>query len=66
MGRLYPALVDAMLSAFVAAMSRLDADLNSHRQRFIEFYTALAAFYVSDPTHQLLPTLFNMDLWKID
>ncbi|WP_080314631.1 DUF4020 domain-containing protein [Enterobacter cloacae] len=58
-GRLYPALVDAMFPAFVAAMSRLDADLNSHRQRFIEFYTALAAFYVSDPTHQLLPTLFQ-------
>jgi len=58
-GRLYPALVDAMLPAFVAAMSRVPTDLKDHRQRFIEFYTALAAFHVSDPSQQLLPTLFN-------
>lgn len=60
-GRLYPKLVDALLPAFIAAMPRLDADMDmdSRRQRFIEFYTALATFDVSDPTQQLLPTLFN-------
>ncbi len=58
-GRLYPALVDALLPAFVAAMPRLPADLGDRRRRFIEFYTALAAFHVSDPTQHLLPELFR-------
>ncbi len=58
-GRLYPALVDALLPAFIAAMPRLAADLDDRRQRFIEFYTALAAFHVSDPTQCLLPVLFQ-------
>lgn len=58
-GRLYPALVDALLPAFVAAIQRLATDLNDRHQRFIEFYTALAAFHVSDPTLQLLPALFR-------
>ncbi len=58
-GRLYPALVEALLPAFVAAMSRLAADLGGRRQRFIEFYTELTAFHVSDPTQHLLPALFQ-------
>jgi hypothetical protein len=58
-GRLYPALVDAMLPAFVAAMPRLAADLDDRRRRFIEFYTALAVFHVSDPIQHLLPALFQ-------
>ena len=61
-GRLYPALVDALLPAFVAAMPRLTTDLDDHRQRFIEFYTALAVFHVSDPTQELLPALFQHGL----
>jgi hypothetical protein len=56
---LYPALVDALLPAFVAAIPRLAADLGDRRLRFIEFYTALAAFHVSDPTQHLLPALFQ-------
>lgn len=58
-GRLDPGLVDALLPAFIAAMPRLSVDLDDHRQRFIEFYTALAAFHVSDPTQHLLPALFQ-------
>jgi hypothetical protein len=58
-GRLYPALVDALLPAFIAAMPRLAADLDDRRRRFIEFYTTLAAFHVSDPTQHLLPALFE-------
>jgi hypothetical protein len=58
-GRLYPALVDALLPAFIAAMPRLASDVNDRRRRFIEFYTALAAFHVSDPTQHLLPALFQ-------
>jgi len=58
-GRLNPALVDALLPAFVAAIPRLANDLDDRRRRFIEFYTALAAFHVSDPTQQLLPALFQ-------
>lgn len=58
-GRLYPALVDELLPAFVAAIPRLAADLSERRKRFIEFYTALAAFHVSDPLQTLLPELFR-------
>lgn len=58
-GRLYPALVGALLPTFFTTMARRTAELNDRRKRFIEFYTALAAFYVSDPTQQLLPTLFQ-------
>ncbi|MGN2393379.1 hypothetical protein, partial [Pelomicrobium sp. G1] len=58
-GRLYPALVEALMPAFLEAVPRLNTDLSNHRQRFIDFYTALAAFYVSDPTQQLLPELFQ-------
>lgn len=58
-GRLYPALVDALMPAFVAALPRLDEDLSRRRQRFTEFYTALVVFHVSDPTVQLLPELFK-------
>lgn len=58
-GRLYPALVDELLPAFVAAIPRLSADLSERRKRFIEFYTALAAFHVSDPLQTLLPELFR-------
>lgn len=58
-GRLFPALVDVLLPAFVAAVPRLTADLDGRRQRFIELYTALAAFHVSDPSQYLLPTLFQ-------
>lgn len=58
-GRLYPALVEALMPAFVSALSRLRADLPDRRRRFVEFYTALAVIHVTDPTQQLLPALFQ-------
>jgi|CXWL01.1.fsa_nt_gi hypothetical protein len=58
-GRLYPALVEALMPAFLAALPRHATDLHDRRRRFIEFYTALAVFYVSDPTQQLFPVLFQ-------
>ncbi len=58
-GRLYPALVDALMPAFIAALARPDADFTDRRRRFVEFYTALAVFHVTDPTQQLLPALFQ-------
>jgi len=58
-GRLYPALGDALMPAFIAALARLDADFPDRRQRFVEFYTALAVFHVADPTQQLLPAFFQ-------
>ncbi|UCA12748.1 DUF4020 domain-containing protein [Aeromonas enteropelogenes] len=58
-GRLYPRLVDALLPAFIATMPRLADDLSNDRLRFIEFYTALAVFHVSDPMQQLIPALFQ-------
>lgn len=58
-GRLYPALVEALIPPFLAALPRHATDLHDHRRRFSEFYTALAVFHVSDPTQQLLPALFQ-------
>lgn len=59
-GRLYPALVDTLMPAFVGALQRLGADLPGRRRdRFIEFYTALAVFHVSNPLLELLPALFR-------
>lgn len=58
-GRLNASLSDALLPAFMSAVPRLAGELDERRQRFIEFYTAIAVFYVSDPTQILLPTLFQ-------
>ncbi len=58
-GRFYPALVDALLPAYIAAMPRLAADLDDRRRRFIEFYAALAVFHVPDSSQQLLTALFQ-------
>lgn len=58
-GRLYPALADTLLPAIVAAVPRIPADLAGRRERFIEFYTALAVFYTADPREHMLPMLFR-------
>ncbi|MCU8024174.1 DUF4020 domain-containing protein [Shewanella sp. SM78] len=58
-GRLSPSLVDVLFPAFVAAMPRLTADLDDRGRRFISIYTALAVYHVTDPTLELLPTLFQ-------
>lgn len=58
-GRLHPALVEVLMPAFLVAVSRCATDLHHRRRRFIEFYTTLAVFHVSDPTQQLLPVLFQ-------
>jgi hypothetical protein len=55
-GRLLPDLDDVLVPAFLAALPRLGSE---RRERFIEFYTALAVFHVDDPTQQLLPALFQ-------
>lgn len=58
-GRLYPELVEALMPAFLVALPRQCTKPRENRQRFIEFYTALAVFHVRDPTPQLLPVLFE-------
>ena len=58
-GRLYPALVEALMPAFLAALPRYAKDLHDRRQRFVELYTALVVFNVSDPTQKLLPAFFQ-------
>lgn len=54
-----PSLVDALVPAFVSAFPRLGTELTDHRHRFIEFFTALVAFHIDDPTRLLLPALFE-------
>ncbi len=57
-GRLYPNLVEVLIPAFVDAQQRIGADLPDRRRRFVEFFTVLVVFHVSDPTQQLLPSFF--------
>lgn len=58
-GRLYGPLAEALLPAFMVAITRARSDLPEHRSRLIEFYVALCAFHVDDPQQQLLPILFQ-------
>lgn len=58
-GRLDPALVDALMPAFISAVGRLADWAPDRRGRFIEFYTALAVFHVADPTQGLIPVLLR-------
>jgi hypothetical protein len=58
-GRLYPALVEVLMPAFIQAPQRLAAHTSDWRRRFVEFYTSLAVFHVSDATQQLLPAFFK-------
>ena len=58
-GWLNPALVEALLPAFVVALERLNADPPDRRRRFIEFYTELAVFHVAAPMQELLRSLFQ-------
>lgn len=58
-GRLNTQLVEALQPAFLSALQRLGTDLAYRRRRFIEFFTALVVFHVSDPRLHLLPALFD-------
>lgn len=58
-GRLNPELTDELLPAFVDAVSRLAADNRNRRRQFMQLYTSLAAFHVTDPMQDLLPALFR-------
>lgn len=58
-GQLYPVLVDALMPAFISAAARLSDFPDRRRRRFIEFYTAVAVFDVTDPMQELLPALFR-------
>jgi hypothetical protein len=57
-GRLYPALVEALVPAFVSAFVRIGTDIPDRRRQFVELYTALVVFHVTNPNQQLLPALF--------
>lgn len=58
-GRLYPALVEALMPAFLDALRMRRADLPDRRDRFIEFCASLAVFHMARPTDELLPALFQ-------
>lgn len=58
-GRLYPALTEALIPAFLGAIPRIGTDLPDQRRQFVEYFTALAVLHVEDPTPDLLPALFK-------
>lgn len=58
-GRLYPALVEELVPAFIYAIQPTRELLPKQSHRFVEFYTALSVIHVTDPLQQLLPALFQ-------
>lgn len=57
-GHLTTLLAYALMPAFLGVLARR-AELGDKHERFIEYYTSLAVFYVPDPTQQLIPALFK-------
>ena len=58
-GQLNQSLADVLLPAFITSASRLDSYFHNNRERFIEYYTALAVQYIDDPRKRLIPELLN-------
>jgi hypothetical protein len=54
-GRLNPLLARVMVPVFTEACGRIESSLPSMRDRFADFYAALALYYNDDPTVTLLP-----------
>lgn len=59
-GRLNDKLVESMMPTFQSALPRLISANKDRRQRFLEFYTAIAVFHVDDPRPTFLATLFSL------
>jgi len=58
-GRLNPAVAEAMDAVFFQALSGLSRFREGSRQRFIEYLSALIAFYATDPLERWIPALFQ-------
>ena len=58
-GRLNPQVVEELGAYFEKAFLRLDYELAPHRDRFIEYFSALICFYVSDPLNKWIPIFFK-------
>ena len=56
--RLYPTLAEKLEQACLNALKRLD-ELRDQREHFIEFFTYMLVYYVTDPRQSLLPGLFG-------
>lgn len=54
-GNLYSSLAEELLPSFISAVMRLDFDLPDHTERFIEFYSSLAIYFVENPIKKLIP-----------
>lgn len=57
-GKLNQALAADMLPAFAEALARIEQTAQ-RRNRFIQFYSALAVYYADEPAQQLLPDLLR-------
>jgi hypothetical protein len=58
-GRLNPQIVEEISPHFEKALTRLDYELASQRDRFIEYFTFLICFLVPDPREKWIPTFFR-------
>ena len=58
-GNLNPTVADAMADLFLKAVERIDSDLSSERERFIEYYTSMLAYFAEDPIEKWIPALFQ-------
>mgnify|MGYP001331160494 CR=1 FL=1 len=58
-GTLNPQVVDEIEPYLEKSLNRLDHELVTRRDRFIEYFTALICFYVSDPLEKWVPIFFK-------
>ncbi len=59
-GRLNPQVVKEIAPSFEKALLRLDYELESRRDRFIEYLAALICFYVSYPQEKWVPAFLKI------
>ncbi|WP_299164112.1 SIR2 family protein [Accumulibacter sp.] len=59
LGRLNPQLGELLGDVFLQAVQRLDGDLANQRLEFVEYYTEMLLFYVSDPFDRWLSRFFR-------
>ncbi len=60
-GRLSLALAEALEVPFLKTVEKIETDLSHEQDRFVEFYSGMLAFYVSDPLEEWIPALFKAD-----
>lgn len=58
-GQLTPAVAELLKREFLKAIRKIESDLAGRQHRFIEYYTRMIGYFVSDPIKKWIPALFK-------